>query len=136
MKVIKKECSCCRKSFNLNEEFYSKKASKDGKDNYCKTCRNAKSNDKRKEHITGDYFVYVLPNENPISSKGYCGQTKNLNHRMRNHKYTGKNVDGWKVLKTFNNRADAIAYELEMHTSQGYAGNSAATQKFNKINQI
>tara|TARA_R110000764_G_scaffold119_1_gene717 strand:+ start:992 stop:1408 length:417 start_codon:yes stop_codon:yes gene_type:complete len=131
-----KECSKCKESFNIDTDFYNAKAKKDGKDHYCKTCRNAIAASQRIEHITGSYFVYALPNENGVSDKGYCGQTKNLNHRIRNHKYVGKVVDGWKILKTFKTRVEALAYELEMHTKEGYAGNSIATRNFNKLNQI
>tara|TARA_R110000744_G_scaffold233453_1_gene351422 strand:+ start:728 stop:1138 length:411 start_codon:yes stop_codon:yes gene_type:complete len=136
MNNLKKECIKCNKSFNLEDGFYNTKANKDGKDTYCKTCRNAIAASQRVNHITGRYYVYALPNENGISNKGYCGQTKNLNHRMRNHKYTGKNTNGWAVLKKFSTRREAVAYELEMHTNQGYAGNSIATRAVNKLNKI
>ena len=53
----------------------------------------------------GIVYVYYLPEEN------YCGITKNPVDRMRAHRYSGKDTDGWTILYASKNMKDACYHE-------------------------
>lgn len=68
-------------------------------------------NDKRKPKDRDlEYSVYYLPEEH------YVGMTKRLSARISKHKTQhGRNTDGWRVLRTFDNPFDAHIYETQWH---------------------
>ena len=59
--------------------------------------------------------VYLLPKEN------YVGTTENIHYRMSVHKYSGNNIDGYRILSEFDSREDALEVEGLLH-DLGYNG--------------
>lgn len=63
-------------------------------------------------------LVYLLPKCN------WVGTTESITERIYNHKRVGRNVENYKILKRFDNRADALGFERKMH-DLGYNGRHA-----------
>lgn len=55
------------------------------------------------------YSVYYIPNEH------YIGYTKMFEHRMREHKRKGKDIEGAVVLRVFKDKHYAKLYEAQWH---------------------
>lgn len=106
------------KDYATNKEQENKRSAKWRKDN---KERVKESNAKMRKDNKHKPVVYYLPKEN------YVGTTECLYFRLSGHKSSGKNIEGCKVLREFNTRAEAIRLEKAMHIL-GYEGK----HRFNK----
>ena len=59
---------------------------------------------------TDTYSVYYLPEEH------YVGMTNAPLNRIQRHKSDGKDIEGFTVLREFNNPFDAHIYETQWHS--------------------
>ena len=66
------------------------------------------------------YVVYALPNFNN-TDEVYCGFTNSTHNRIKNHKSSGKNVEGWFILDTVKTKEEALLIERRYHDN-GYEG--------------
>ena len=110
-----KICSKCKieKPFDF---FNNDKNRKDGKQRYCKECRNKQKrewNSKKKQETK--WVVYILPEEH------YAGISNNLYKRIANHAHSGKDVKNWYIYAEFDRPELAIIIEAILHL-QGYKG--------------
>lgn len=64
----------------------------------------------REKKKDGHFSVYYLPEEN------YVGMTDCMYDRMRLHKHRGKNTEGYRVLRIFEDPIQAHLYETQWHT--------------------
>ena len=62
------------------------------------------------------YSVYILPKER------YCGATKNLVQRIRQHSNAGKNIKGYRVIAEFYNKREALNFEKKYQLRYKYNG--------------
>jgi predicted GIY-YIG superfamily endonuclease len=107
-----KLCKNCNTEKELSEFYYNKTR------NYyypqCKPCKikyNSKYPNKGAHKPDGYYYVYALPN-----AEYYIGKTKDLNHRLSNHKYM-EHRDVTDVIKLHKCDTDeeALWYEAVYH---------------------
>lgn len=110
-----KVCSKCKIQKPLID-FNKDKNRKDGKQRYCRNCRNEQKRewDKKKKEET-KWVVYILPKEN------YAGISNNLYKRIANHASSGKIVTDWYIYDEFDKPELAIICEALLHL-QGYNG--------------
>ncbi len=109
------ECSRCKEVKSL-DEFNRDKSRKDGRQRYCKTCRNASRREwNAKKKLATGWIVYVLPQEN------YAGISNNIERRIYNHRVAGKNTTHWYVYEDCKTPAEALMYEAKLHM-EGYEG--------------
>lgn len=114
-KIYFKKCSSCKELLNI--EMFNKDAKrKDGKQRYCRACRNKarREHDAKIKAKTG-WIVYILPREH------YAGISNNITRRISNHACNGKNVTDWFVYAEFDKPEKAIIVEAVLHLS-GYKG--------------
>lgn len=110
-----KQCSKCKQTLNINS-FNKDAKRKDGRQRYCKECRNKarREHDAKIKAKTG-WIVYILPEEH------YAGLSNNINRRIANHSCNGKNTTNWFVYAEFDRPELAIIAEAFLHL-QGYNG--------------
>ena len=115
MGFLEKECSKCNEN-KLLVEFNNDKNKKDGKQNYCKVCRNTykKAYHTKKKSETG-WIVYILPEEN------YAGISGRIDKRISNHSHGGKNTTNWYIHSEHERPEHAIIAEALLHLD-GYKG--------------
>jgi len=68
----------------------------------------------------GYYIIYCLPNFDNTND-AYCGITQNYTKRMHQHKFNGKNTEGWFVLDVVRTEKEALSIERNYHDN-GYKG--------------
>ena len=67
-----------------------------------------------------NYVIYALPNYKK-KGKIYCGLTINTTNRMCQHRFQGRNTDGWTILATAKTKEEGLIVEKSYHDA-GYAG--------------
>ena len=65
-----------------------------------------------------DHHVYYLPEEHYVGVTSQIEPNRRIN-KLRGH---GFNVDGWKILRTFNTREEARHFENLWHSYLGANG--------------
>jgi hypothetical protein len=113
--IYSKQCSSCKQVLSI-DNFNKDSKRKDGKQRYCRQCRNKarREHDAKLKAKTG-WIVYILPEEH------YAGLSNNIHRRISNHACEGKNVTNWYVHGEFNEPELAIIAEALLHL-QGYKG--------------
>ena len=109
-----KTCSKCKEEKDFSE-FNRDKNRKDGRQRYCKECRNLAKREYHKKQVAKGWDVYVLPEEN------YAGISSYVVKRISNHRDDGKNVDGWYIHSQHSRPEYAIIAEALLHL-EGYDG--------------
>ena len=109
----------CKPCWNIKTQKY-KKAHPESAKLSDKKYRDKIGNLKSKQHWLSyredQHHVYIIPKHN------YIGVTRNPYYRKSAHKNTwNRDITGFKILHTYNNREDALAKESEYH-SMGYNG--------------
>jgi hypothetical protein len=94
--------------WNAYMRLYNKKNYNREKESDRQSKKYAKSRD--------EYFsVYYLPEEH------YVGMTNNIKNRMKDHRCSGKFIDDFEILATFEKQVDAHLFETLLH-SMDYNG--------------
>ncbi len=103
-----KQCNKCQQNLSPTE-FYKNNRYKDGLDRRCKKCQ-ADYKKERKVELKSlkTWYVYYLPKE------GYYGHTYDLLSRMTQHRLSGRNTLGYRIVETFTIKEEALAYERKM----------------------
>ena len=109
-----KKCSSCKLTLSI-DNFNKDSKRKDGKQRYCRECRNKKRREYSSKQRKKGWDVYILPKEN------YAGLSNDVRHRIQNHKADGKNTEGWHIFANFDKPELAIIQEALLHL-QGYKG--------------
>jgi len=104
-------CSKC-KSLKSTSEFTPRKTPR-GFNSWCKLCNSSYNTNKRHD---GFYSVYYLVNEH------YCGYTKNLERRIKDHNRDGKDCSEIRLLYTSKNKIEAAHHEAMFQSYLGMGG--------------
>ena len=107
-----RNCSKCNIEKEITEFYYTKRRNSYSYE--CKKCKikyNSKYPNKGCHKPDGYFYVYCLPN-----ADYYVGKTKDLNHRLSNHKYMNKR-DITNVIKLHRctTNDEALWYESFYH---------------------
>ena len=108
---MKIQCTKC-KEIKETSKFTKRKNSKKGFNSWCRECFRGLTKLKH----DGIYTVYYLPEEH------YCGYTKALDRRMKEHIVAGKNVDNMRVLYASENHIETIHHEAMFQSYLGMNG--------------
>lgn len=108
-----KVCTKC-KIEKKTTEFYMKNNKKGWLRPECKKC-SVKLTRERKEKQKNGWKVYILPKEK------YAGITNHVPSRKSYHRSTGKNLEGFKVVASYDKVELAIIHEARLHL-RGYRG--------------
>ena len=118
----KKICSFCGEERPLSE-YYVAKHTPDGLYYHCKICDRSKRAAYQTKYWkkynedaiqANKHYVYLLPKEN------YVGYTRR-NTRFREHKYLGRDIEGFKIMHVCNTEEHARSLE-KMYHKKGYEG--------------
>ena len=114
------KCGKCNR-LKRKHLFHRDNSRKSGVGSYCKSCK--RKIDSERNRFYGDldesgnviYTVYYLPEEH------YVGMTKDLLHRMKDHRKKGKIIEGYEIVGQYSDPKVAHLLETQLHY-RGYHG--------------